>query len=100
MSNNAQTRAVKNYRNRLTSRGLARFEVVSRDTDRDLIRSLAKQLSEEGPEADRLRRIVKQGITGEPPQKGGILAALRRSPLVGVDLDLSRPREDGREIDL
>ncbi len=100
MSNNAQTRAVKNYRNRLTSRGLARFEVVSRDSDRDLIRSLAKQLSEEGPEADRLRRIVKQSITGEPPQKGGILAALRRSPLVGVDLDLNRPREDGREIDL
>ena len=100
MSNNAQTRAVKNYRNRLTSRGLARFEVVSRDSDRDLIRSLARQLSEEGPEADRLRRIVKQSITGEPPQKGGILAALRRSPLVGVDLDLSRPREDGREIDL
>ncbi len=100
MSNNAQTRAVKNYRNRLTSRGLARFEVVSRDSDRDLIRSLAKQLSEEGPEADRLRRIVKQSITGEPPQKGGILAALRRSPLVGVDLDLNRPREDCREIDL
>ena len=100
MSDNAQTRAVKNYRNRLTSRGLARFEVVSRDSDRDLIRSLARQLSEEGPEADRLRRIVKQSITGEPPQKGGILAALRRSPLVGMDLDLSRPHEDGREIDL
>jgi hypothetical protein len=33
---------------------------------------------------------------GEPPKKGGILAALRRSPLVGADLDLARSREDGR----
>lgn len=29
---------------------------------------------------------------GEPPQKGGILAALRRSPMVGTSLDLSRPK--------
>jgi hypothetical protein len=31
---------------------------------------------------------------------GGILAALRRSPLVGVDLDISRPRKEGRKVDL
>lgn len=32
------------------------------------------------------------------PVKGGILAALRRSPLVGADLDLTRPHEHADEI--
>jgi hypothetical protein len=35
----------------------------------------------------------------EPPKKG-ILAALRRSPLVGADLNLARSRETGRKVDL
>jgi hypothetical protein len=29
-------------------------------------------------------------------KKGGVLEALRRSPLVGADLELTRPREKGR----
>ena len=32
------------------------------------------------------------------PGRGGILAALRRSPLVGSDIDLTRLREEGREV--
>jgi len=36
--------------------------------------------------------------THEPPKKGGILAALRHSPLVGADLDLTRSREAGRNV--
>jgi hypothetical protein len=44
--------------------------------------------------------VVSNSIAGEPSQPGGILAALRRSPLVGADLDLSRSREDGRKVDL
>jgi len=43
---------------------------------------------------------VSRSIAGEPPQKGGILAALRRSPLVGADLNLTRSREAGRNVDL
>lgn len=35
-----------------------------------------------------------------PSKKGGILAALRRSPLVGADLNLARSREFGRKVDL
>lgn len=31
-------------------------------------------------------------VADETPQKGGILAALRRSPMVGASLDLSRPK--------
>ena len=78
---------------------MARFEVIALDSDRDLIRSLARRLAEEGPEASRLRAAVSQSIAGEPPKKGGILAALRRSPLVGADLDLTHPRDEGRKVD-
>lgn len=97
--NGSQKRAVKNYRSRLGKRGLARFEVLGRDSDRALIRSLARRLSEDTSEASRLRAIIKRSIAGEPARKGGILAALRRSPLVGADLDLARPREGGRKVD-
>jgi hypothetical protein len=96
----SQKRAIQNYRSRLSERGLTRFEVLGRDVDRDLIRSLARRLAEEGPDASRLRAAVSQTIAGEPPKKGGILAALRRSPLVGADLDLSRSREEGRKVEI
>ncbi|KIZ32681.1 MULTISPECIES: hypothetical protein [Rhodopseudomonas] len=96
----SQNRAIRNYRSRLGARGLARFEVLGRDADRELIRSLARRLSEDTPAAAELRAAVSQSIDGEPPKPGGILAALRRSPLVGADLNLSRRREPGRKIKL
>ena len=100
MGNTSQRRAIKNYRKRLSKRGMARFEVLGRDADRDLIRSLAKRLAEGGPDADRIRAAICRSLAGEPPKKGGILAALRRSPLVGADLDLTRSRDAGRKVDL
>ncbi|UEM22490.1 hypothetical protein JL100_007015 [Skermanella mucosa] len=100
MSDTSPKRAIGNYRDRLAQRGMARFEVLGHDADRDLIRSLAKRLADDGPEAARLRSIVSHGLGSEPPRKGGILEALRRSPLVGADLDLRRPQETGRKIDL
>jgi len=96
----SQKRAIHNYRARLNERGLARFEVLGREADRDLIRSLARRLAQDGPEASRLRATVSQTIAGEPPTKGGILAALRRSPLVGADLDLTRAHEEGRNVEI
>ena len=100
MGNTAQKRALRNYRSRLVKRGMARFEVLGLDADRDLIRSLAKRLAEDDPDAARIRAAVSRTIGGEPPKKGGILAALRRSPLVGTDLNLARPHEAGRKVDL
>ncbi len=100
MSDTSQRRAIKNYRDRLVDRGLARFEVLGRGCDRELIRSLAKRLAEDGPDAGCLRGAVRQGIAGPAPQKGGILAALRRSPLVGADVAPTRPLEPGRKADL
>lgn len=96
----SQKRAIQNYRSRLSKRGLARFEVLGRDTDRDLIRSLARCLAKDGPEASRLRATVSRTIAGDPSKKGGILAALRRSPLVSADLDLTRPLEEGRAVQI
>jgi hypothetical protein len=43
----------------------------------------------------------KQGGTaspGKPSKKGGILAALRRSPMVGADLNLVRDSEEPRQV--
>ncbi len=76
-----QKRAIRNDGSRLGARGLARFEVLGRDTDRDLIRSLARRLADDTPEASELRATVSESMVGEPPKLGGILAALRRSPL-------------------
>lgn len=100
MSNAAQKRANQNYRARRAQRGFARFEIMALEADRELIRALARRLAEEGAGADQLRSAVKTAVAGEPPKPGNILAALRRSPLVGAELDLSRPREEGRKVDL
>ena len=96
----SQRRAIRSYRSRLSARGLARFEVLGRDADRELIRTLARRLAEDGPEASQLRAAVRQSVADGPRKKGGILAALRRSPLVGADLDLTRSHQDGRKVEI
>lgn len=100
MSDSAQKRVIENYRSRLTKRGIARFEIQALDADRELIRTLVRKLTAEGPEAGLLRRTIQQAVAEEPPKTGGVLAALRRSPLASADLELSRPREKGRKVDL
>ena len=96
----SQRRAIRNYRSRLSERGLARFEVLGRGSDRELIRALARRLAEDSLESSKLRAAISRSIAGEPPSKGGILAALRRSPLVDADLALTRPREEGRKVEI
>jgi hypothetical protein len=100
VSNLSQKRALKNYRKRLRERGVGRFEVLGLDADRELIRSLARRLAENGADVAGIRATVRRTISGEPARKGGILDALRRSPLVGADLDLGRPIIRGRKVDL
>lgn len=100
MSNPSQKRAVNNYRKRLRKRGLARFEVLGLGADRDLIRSLAKRLADDSPDSARLRAEIRRTVSGEPPHKGGIFNALRRSPLVGAELHLERPVTADRKVDL
>ncbi len=100
MTSQSQDRAIRNYRSRLAKRGMARFEVLGLPADRALIRAVARRLAEGGEDAARLRADVIRSVAPEPRAKGGILAALRRSPLVGAGLALDRPREAGRKIEL
>lgn len=100
MSNAAQKRAIRNYRSRQAKRGIARFEVQALDSDRELIRALARRLADSSPEATQARTMVQQIVSGETPRHGGILQALRRSPLVDAGLDLNRIREESRKVDL
>ncbi|MYH59456.1 MAG: hypothetical protein F4145_16055 [Boseongicola sp. SB0675_bin_26] len=99
MTNAAQQRATKSYRARLAERGIKRFEIMALGSDRELLRTLARRLSEDGPEVDKTRAAVKALVAGGPAKQGGILAALRRSPLVEVEIDLSRPRIERRRIE-
>jgi len=96
----SQRRAIQNYRVRLAERGLMRFEVLGRSTDRELIRSLARRLAEDGPQAQAVRTALAASVAVVQPRHGNILSALRASPLVGTDIDFSRPREFGREVGL
>lgn len=100
MDNSPQKRALQTYRTRLAERGLARFEVLGRDSDRTLLRSLARHLADNGPEAVRLRQTISGAVDPASSEKGAIYRALRRSPLVGVELDLTRPRIAERDVDL
>ena len=95
----SQKRALQIYRKRLGDRGMARFEVLGLDADRELIRTLARRLAEKGPQAQQLRAAVSQ-LSAKPVKKGGILAALRRSPLIGSDVELKRDRSQGRRVTL
>lgn len=75
---------------------IVRYEVTELESDRHMIRRRAQRLTERGPDADRVRTQIDEALDG----KGGIVAALLRSPLVGADLDLTRDRELPRDIDL
>ena len=98
MSKPSQKRATANFRNRLAQKGLVRFEVTGRNSDRELVRTVARRLAEGGPDSERLRAAVKKNIGSASTKKGGILKALLSSPLIGFELDLTRPREEGRKV--
>ncbi len=98
MTKSSQQLAADPYRRRLTERGMARFDVLRRDADREFVRSIARRLAEAGPQETRLRTAIPDGTAGEQPRRGRVLEALRRSPLVGQERIPSRPIEYGRSI--
>lgn len=53
-----------------------------------------------GPRGRRAAQSVPMNRRPDPPLKGGVFTALRSSPLVGSDLDLSRPSVSLRKVDL
>jgi hypothetical protein len=96
----SQHRALKNYRKRLGQKGIARFEVLGRDDDRELIRTLARRLAEKGPGSIRLRAEVTRSLSASTAKRGGVLAALMRAPAALVDVKFDRPPMPERKLDL
>jgi hypothetical protein len=80
MANPAQKRPLRNYRQRLSQQGLAQFEVLGFDSDRDLIRALARCLARNDSEAARLRAELRSRLTGEPPMRVASWQAYEHSP--------------------
>ncbi|HKF30136.1 MAG TPA: hypothetical protein VKB29_12915 [Candidatus Binataceae bacterium] len=96
----SQKRAVANDRRRLKDRGMARYEVRGLETDKQLVRKLARRLAANDDDAQRLRAEVARQVASGEPRRGGIWAALRRSPLVGAGLNLEREIVRPRDVDL
>jgi transcriptional regulator with XRE-family HTH domain len=87
--------------------GLSQIADIGNDTVGQALASaeLPKRVHLKAParpsrDDDELGTAVQKVVAGAPPETGGILAALRRSPWVGEDLEISRPREAGRKIKL
>lgn len=95
----SQAKAVARYRNKLTGKGLGRFEVLGRDADRALIRAIARVMAEDDSKAMSFRASITEMVHSQTGSRGAILAGLRRAPLLGGDMDLSRSQEAGRNIE-
>lgn len=61
-----------------------------------MLQFFAKRLAKGGSDATRIRTKITDILRG----KGGIVAALLRSPLIGAGLNLTRDHELPRDIDL
>ncbi len=87
--------ALAEHRRRLRGRGLQRVEVQVRGEDAPLVRAVAAELADPGRAAEA--RALLRGRFAPAPARSlkGLLAS---APLEGVDLD--RPRNAGRAIDL
>ncbi|HEY2619256.1 MAG TPA: hypothetical protein VGI78_18080 [Acetobacteraceae bacterium] len=83
-------KSIANYRRRQGERGISRYEVRGLDSDKPLVRQTAARLAANDPGARRLGAELMREVAGARPAPGGIFAALRRSPMVGVELELER----------
>lgn len=87
--------AVTRWRKQRKQQGFARVEVQVRECDADLIRDVAKALRD--PERARATRtLLCENIANR--SNVDLKALLFSPPLEGIDLE--RPRDFGREIDL
>ena len=100
MANLSPREAVARHSKRQAARGFVRYEVRGLETDKALLRDLAQRLAQGNLEAKRLREEVSRTVLGARGAKGGVLAALRASPLVGAGLSLERDETPGRPTDL
>src|SRR5205085_1601335 len=93
-------RAVIKNRRALRERGISRYEVRGLESDKALVREVAKRLAENGAAADELRRTLRRTLAPQPEERGGVWRWLRASPLVGIDWHIEREFTTGRKVDL
>ncbi|MFI4976366.1 MAG: hypothetical protein ACHP84_17670 [Caulobacterales bacterium] len=84
----------------MRERGLDRYEVRGLEADKPLIRRLARRLAKADAAAALLRAELSRAVGEGARSTGGILRALRASPAVGADLDLTREVAAERPLDL
>jgi hypothetical protein len=87
--------ALAEHRKRLRSRGLQRLEVQVRGEDAPLLRAIAAALADPGQAAEARASLLRQFA---PAPCDSLKALIASAPLNGIDLD--RPRDMGRAIDL
>lgn len=92
-----QRRAVESHRKRLKQRGLVRVEVQAKESDAPLIRQIAKVLRDDPSRAAKARVVLRQ-VVGTRFEGLSLKQLLAAAPLEGIDL--SRPRDLSRDVDL
>lgn len=92
-----QRKAVESRRERLKRRGLVRVEALAKESDAPLIRQIAKVLREESDQAAEIRGALR-AVVGTRFEGLSLKQLLAAAPLEGIDL--SRPRDLRRDIDL
>jgi hypothetical protein len=88
-------KALSTYRRRLKRRGVVRVEVHVRKADAALVRRVAKALADPARESET--RALLRARFGSGKAKG-LKAFLASAPVEGIDL--SRPRDLGRDVEL
>jgi len=91
----SQRKALSSHRRRLKRRGITRLEVRVHKDDVSLVRGVVTALSD--PErASEARALLRERFRTE--EVTGLKALLASAPL--DDVDLARPRDLGRPVDL
>lgn len=91
----SQRKALATYRRRMKGKGLLRLEVQVRKDDAALVRSVVSALADPEREAET-RALLRERFAAAPAL--GLKALLAAAPL--EDIDLSRPRDLDRKLDL
>ena len=92
---NTRKQALVAHRRRLKRQGVVRLEVHVRKSDAVLIRGLVKALADPGREVEA-RAAMREHFA--PAAAKGLKALLAAAPLEGINL--RRPRDRGRDVDL
>lgn len=90
-----QNKALATYRRKLKRQGIIRIELLVREEDAGLVRSVAHALADPARQT-QARALLRERFGGSP--HGGLKALLAAAPLDGIDL--SRDRDGGRNVDL